>query len=189
MFKEICSYRLPDIDTLEILFIPPDDEKVREFFLNSIPKKMNNFSFNYTNVAIIEWNKYLYQLMTAAMCTIEFFNLWNMTFSWSEFWKIIMAAGNWNLIFFESWNIETDTEWDFNNIIEWKLKRIGIQYSSKSSFDQCKGRFTNIISGISKCKALKASLNQIILAFKGSEYLDTESILTSFGLNNIEILL
>ena len=54
MFKEICSYRLPDINTLEILFIPPDDEKVREFLLNSIPKKMNNFSFNYTNVAIIE---------------------------------------------------------------------------------------------------------------------------------------
>ena len=153
--KKTLNFRLPIIETVEILFVPPNDEWIKTFLLYSTPLKLKHFSFNYVMRNTIDWSKYLYQLMSVAMKTAEFFDIWNINISWIEFCKLVKAARNWNVVFFESCNIDIDKEWDFGQMKEWNIKKFGFQLTTKSSSNENINKFTNFLSGISKCNPIK----------------------------------
>ena len=89
-----------------------------------------------------------------------------MNISSKEFSTILKAVSHCKCVGFSWCNIESETELNFSNIKEWKIKKLDLESCGaleNGNWSQHPERFENIVIGISKWNSLKKSLTHLII--------------------------
>ena len=156
--------RIPTGFDYFIRWIDTENEDLANFLLNSVPDKTIEFFMFGDDYKIPSLYFYYYGIREVVSRTIEHFRIGTMVISNEELWWLVKAAKYAKQISFIRWRILSDSEWDFGDMIDWKIDKFSIQsvgiYSSWKSKPM---RWTNIMSGIANWSSFISSVTQIIM--------------------------
>ena len=94
--------------------------------VNSIPKKQEQFFFNYFSDSIFNWNLYFIQLRETATRITQVFGLYSWRMITDEFWLLLSAVKTWKEVNFISWVILSDTQWNFKHMDKCKIQDLNL---------------------------------------------------------------
>ena len=151
-------------------------------------KKLN---FNCSKQVQISASIYIDSLKVAASKTSDVFRVNFTDLSTQDFRGLIIAARNTKKVMFRYCTLAIDSQRDFGDALQnSKIEKIDFGSSGGKSFSDWTlypQRFENIISSISSCPSLSASLKILCLNGCGISRDTAQGVLNKFGLNHIEL--
>ena len=137
---------------------------INKFLLNSIPKDQKRLFFNTIQNSTYDCSNYFYELREAASRVTQIVWISYLKISCEEFWLLVKASKNSLVLIYCYWTILTDSEWDFGEMEESKIKLIdfmGCESKEHSNWKEYPDRRQNILSGIEKWKSFNKNETKI----------------------------
>ena len=168
-YQVVSNFRIPKISEILIHEIKSENEDLKRFLLNSIPKKLTEFVFNSVSKTQINLKCYFNNLRFVATRITQRIAIYNLNISLIEFCLLITSTKNIKKVWIWSWNILTDSECNFKDMRGCKISLLDLEdcgNENYSNWTKNKSRLFNILSGVSSCQSLRESLKEINLKYK-----------------------
>ena len=194
LIKELSPFKLPQIRSYQLDYVPDDSDEIRDFMTNSITKH-SEFYFNLYNNRRVDGGKYLSSLKAVAEKTEETFSIRETDFSQKDFCELLAAAQGAKNLYIRCSIIpldsEVDLEQEFNSVMgNCKIEFLDLNNtggSSYSNWEENPQRFENLISGITRCPSLVQSLKTLSIASCGLTREVAQKTLDKYELTDLKL--
>lgn len=181
--------QLPPIGRIRINWAKNNNEDLREFFKNSIPKKLKYLTLNLSNKTFVNMDFYIQALSPGLGRVTQnvFFGCFN--FNGNTFELTLKACKNIHTVIFYKWVIEVEDELNLREK-EYKISTLSFNGSGlmpENNWNSHPNELRKILNGISTCN-LKKSLQKLNLTNCGIEKSDAELMLIQNNLFHIRVI-